>query len=178
MRHMTSAFSLLDRSIIWLSSFALTVGAWLVVAVAVLVASDVVGRSLLSHSISGTVELARNTVVLIVFCQVPAAILEGKMLRVVALFSRMPTKWQRGIEALSALLATALFIGLIFSAIEPMLGAFRSGEADGLGLLKVPMGPVRAAVISLWAIAVASSLLVLSRCAAGRPIPSSISVLE
>ena len=178
MRHMTSALSFLERQIVRLSSLALTVGAWLVVAVAALVASDVVGRSLLGHSISGTVELARNTVVLIVFCQVPAAILEGKMLRVVALFSRMPPIWQLVIEAFAAVLAAALFTGLIFSAIEPMLGAFRSGEADGLGALKVPMGPVRAAVIILWAIAAASSLLVLARCAARKPIPSSISVLE
>ena len=173
MRRTRRLLASLDRSIAFLDALALTVGAWLVVAIAALVAADVLGRTVFGQSISGTVELARNTVVLIVFCQVPAAILEGKMLRVVAIFSRLPARWQLRVEATAALLAAMIFAGLIFSAIEPMTSAFRSGEADGLGSLKVPMGPVRAAVIVLWALGVASSLVVLFRCASDRPVVAS-----
>ena len=168
----------LEFVVVFFDKIALIVGAWLVVAIGVLVAADVLGRTLFAHSISGTAELARNTVVLIVFCQVPASISEGKMLRVVAIFSRFSTKWQIIIEAIAALIAMAIFSALILSAVHPMISAFRFGEADGLGILKVPMGPVRAAVILLWALAFMSSFLVLARCAYGRSIPSAIVVLE
>lgn len=142
---------------------ALVAGAWLVVAVAALVAADVIGRSLFARPITGTVELARNSVVLIVFCQVPAAILEGKMLRVVALFSRFAHGVRRAIESIAALAAMALFVGLIAADVEPMLRAFQVGEVDGVGELQMPMGPVRAALALLWTLSFLSALVVLIR---------------
>lgn len=161
----------IERVVVFLDQLALLVGVWLVVGIAALVATDVIGRALFTHSISGTVELARNAVVLVVFCQVPASIVDGKMLRVVAIFSRFSARWQIVVEAIAALICVAIFAGLIASSIDPMVSAFRSGEADGLGSLKVPMGPMRAALILLWALSVASGFLVLVRCAVHRVPP-------
>jgi TRAP-type C4-dicarboxylate transport system permease small subunit len=167
-----AAYALLSQ----VCHLALLLGAWLVVAVGLLVASDVLGRSVLGQSVTGTVELARNTVVLIVFCQVPASILEGKMLRVVALLSRFTPPAQRLVEGVSALVAMAVFGGLVAANMTPMLSALATGEVDGVGILQMPMGPVRVVLAALWTLSFLAALAVLIRTAADSgPVPVAAS---
>lgn len=162
-----------DRCVAALAHWCLVVGAWLAIAVALLVMSDVIGRAIFRYPIVGTVELARNTVVLIVFCQLPAAILEGKMLRVVALFNRMSSRKQMWIESVAAIAAAAIFFGLVTDNLAPMLRAFRMHEVDGVGSVTMPIGPVRAVLEVLWSISFLSALVVLARTLRGEIAASS-----
>lgn len=150
-----------------LANVILHLGVIIVVGVGVLIISDVIGRSWLGKPIIGTVELARNALVWIIFCQVPATILSGKMLRVVAIYSRLSPRWQQAIEALAASMALVLFLALIQYMWHPMLQAFEIGEADGGGALRTPMGPIRLGLIFLWFVCACSSALLLARVAYG-----------
>src|SRR5882724_10384399 len=116
---------------------------YLAVAVVVLdaglIMADVIGRAAFGRPILGTVELVRNTVVLIIFCQAPATIMEGRMLRVSAVLARLPEGGKRLVEAMTCVLGILLFTALVIDMWEPMLNAWRTHEMDGTINLKMPL---------------------------------------
>lgn len=140
----------LSRPLERLSLVILYVAVGIVVFDAVLVMADVLGRVLFAHPILGTVELVRNTVVLIIFCQAPATIMEGRMLRVSALLVRLPQNGKRVVEGLTCVLGVILFAALVADMWQPMITAWQIHEMDGTINLKMPLAPVRTALIFLW----------------------------
>lgn len=144
------AIERMRRPIERLSTVILYIAVAVVVFDAGLIMADVIGRALLGRPILGTVELVRNTVVLIIFCQAPATILEGRMLRVSAVFVRLPAIGRRIVEAATCVLGGLLFAALVVDMWEPMLNAWRTSEMDGTINLKMPLAPVRTALIGLW----------------------------
>lgn len=155
-----------------LESFARTiqfVAVGVVVLDALLIICDVIGRAAFNHPIPGTTELVRNTVVLIIFSQAPATILEGKMLRVLAIFNRLPTTAQRWIDGIACVLAIALFCALVLAMWPEMLQAWEIGEMDGSGAIKMPMAPVRTLILALWAYTGLTLVYMLARILGGLP---------
>lgn len=142
--------STLCRPLEVVSLAILYVAVGVVVFDAVLIMADVFGRVLLGNPILGTVELVRNTVVLIIFCQAPATIMEGRMLRVSALLVRLPPKGRRIVEALTCVLGFLLFVALAVDMWQPMINAWQIHEMDGTINLKMPLAPVRTVLIALW----------------------------
>lgn len=125
-------------------------------ALAILIFGDVSGRTVLNHPIPGTKEIIQNSVVAITFLQLPLAIYSGSMLRTTIFADAVPALGRRLLRTLGALLGLAFFLGLIWSTWPSFWDAYRIGEYEGEGALRVPTWPVRGTVLvmsvfGLWA---------------------------
>lgn len=123
---------------------------------AVLIFCDVIARSTLNSPIPGTKEVLQNSVVAITFLQLPLAIYSGAMLRTSIFADAVPPVFRRILRTVGALLGLVLFIGLIWSTIPSFWDAYRIGEYEGEGALRVPTWPVRGivlitSVVGAWA---------------------------
>ena len=114
---------------------------------AFLIFNDVVGRSMLNRPIPGTKEIIQNSVVAITFLQLPLAIYTGAMLRTSIVTDAVPPVLRRLLRTFGALLGLVFFIGLIWSTWPSFTDAYRIGEYEGEGALRVPTWPVRGTVL-------------------------------
>jgi len=120
---------------------------------------DVLGRSLFSFPIQGTSEVIKNSVVAITFMQLPLAILSGSMLRTEIFADALPKIGRRVLRTVGYVIGLTLFLLIAWSALEPAMYAFRIGEYEGEGALRVPTWPIRFLLI---ATAVYSSIAYLA----------------
>ena len=114
---------------------------------AFLIFGDVVGRGLFNSPIPGTKEIIQNSVVSITFLQLPLAIYSGSMLRTSIFADAMPPLARKLLRTFGALLGLVFFIGLIWSTWPSFFDAYRIGEYEGEGALRVPTWPVRGTVL-------------------------------
>lgn len=111
------------------------------------IAADVIGRGLLSMPIQGTVEVVKNSVVAITFLQLPLAIFSGSMLRTEIFADALPRVGRKLLRTAGYLLGFTLFALIAYSAWPEAVQAYRIGEYEGEGALRVPTWPVRFLVI-------------------------------
>lgn len=123
------------------------VSAFWTLGLALLIFGDVTGRGLLSQPIPGTKEIIQNSVVAITFLQLPLAIYSGSMLRTSIFADALPPKGRRVLRTIGALLGFAVFLGLVWSTWPALQDAYRIGEYEGEGSLRVPTWPVRGTVL-------------------------------
>ncbi len=123
------------------------VSAFWTLGLAVLIFLDVAGRGVLSSPIPGTKEIIQNSVVAITFLQLPLAIYTGSMLRTSIFADAVPPSVRKLLRTLTALLGVAFFIGIVLSTWPSFLDAWRIGEYEGEGALRVPTWPVRGLVL-------------------------------
>lgn len=116
-------------------------------ALAFLIFGDVFGRSVLNQPIPGTKEIIQNSVVAITFLQLPLAIYSGAMLRTSIFADAVPPPLRKLLRTVGAVLGLLFFIGLIWSTWPSFTDAYRIGEYEGEGALRVPTWPVRATVL-------------------------------
>ncbi|SMY08047.1 TRAP transporter small permease [Flavimaricola marinus] len=116
---------------------------------AFLVGADVLGRILFSSPIPGTKEILQNSVVTITFLQLPLAIYSGSMLRTSILSDALPPVLRRLLRTFAALLGCALFLALLWGTWPSFMDAYRIGEYEGEGSLRVPTWPVRGAIAAM-----------------------------
>ena len=116
-------------------------------ALAALTFADVVGRGAFNAPIPGTKEIIQNSVVAITFLQLPLAIYSGAMLRTTIFADALPPFGRRLLRTFGSLLGLALFLGLIWSTWPAFQDAYRIGEYEGEGSLRVPTWPVRGTVL-------------------------------
>ena len=116
-------------------------------ALAGLIFADVVGRVAFNSPVPGTKELIQNSVVAITFLQIPLAIYSGSMLRTSIFADAMPAFGRKLLRTVCSLLGLALFLGLIWSTWPAFWDAYRIGEYEGEGALRVPTWPVRGTVL-------------------------------
>ncbi|RZW11840.1 MAG: TRAP transporter small permease [Rhodobacteraceae bacterium] len=116
-------------------------------ALAFLIFGDVVGRSLFSRPIPGTKEIIQTSVVALTFLQLPQAIYSGAMLRTSIFADAVPPLFRKLLRTFGAILGLILFIGLIWSTWPSFADAYRIGEYEGEGALRVPTWPVRGTVL-------------------------------
>ena len=116
-------------------------------ALALLIFGDVVGRGGFNNPIPGTKEIIQNSVVAITFLQLPLAIYSGAMLRTSIFADMVPPVAQRLLRTLTMLLGLIFFIGLLWSTWPSFWDAYRIGEYEGEGALRVPTWPVRGTVL-------------------------------
>ena len=114
---------------------------------AMLIFGDVVGRTGFSKPIPGTKEIIQNSVVAITFLQLPLAIYSGSMLRTSIFADAVPGQMRKVLRTIASLLGLAVFIGLIWSTWPAFADAYRIGEYEGEGALRVPTWPVRGTVL-------------------------------
>lgn len=120
-------------------------------ALACLIFADVVGRTMFTAPIPGTKELLQNSVVAITFLQLPLAIYSGSMLRTSIFADAMPELPRRLLRTFSMILGFVIFMLLLWSTWPAFQDAYRIGEYEGEGSLRVPTWPVRGAVLVMSA---------------------------
>lgn len=115
--------------------------------------ADVMSRSLFSYPIRGTTEVIKNSVVAITFLQLPLAILSGSMLRTELLSDALGPQARRLLRTLAYLAGAVLFVLIAYSSWDAAALAYRIGEYEGEGALRVPTWPVRFVLIGTSVIA-------------------------
>ncbi len=123
------------------------VSAFWTLGLAIVIMIDVLGRSLFSTPLPGTKEILQNSVVSITFLQLPLAIYSGSQLRTSIFVDAMPPFGKKLLRTFAGVLGVGLFIGLVLSTWQPFLDAYRIGEYEGEGALRVPTWPVRGTVL-------------------------------
>ncbi len=156
------------------------VSAFWTLGLAVLIFLDVAGRGLLASPIPGTKEILQNSVVAITFLQLPLAIYTGSMLRTSIFADAVPPSVRRLLRTLTALLGVAFFIGIVLSTWPSFLDAWRIGEYEGEGALRVPTWPVRGLVLVMSIFGAVAYLMMIILDWQGRLVdenaaPSSLS---
>lgn len=134
------------------------VSAFWTMALALLIFCDVMGRQLFGAPVPGTKEILQNSVVSIAFLQLPLAIYSGSMLRTSVFADAVPPMLRRLLRTISALLGVAVFVALVWSTSDSFADAYRIGEYEGEGSLRVPTWPVRGAVLVMSAFVVLAYL--------------------
>jgi TRAP-type C4-dicarboxylate transport system permease small subunit len=127
------------------------ISAFWTLALALLIFGDVMGRIFLTRPIPGTKEILQNSIVTITFLQIPLAIYSGSMLRTTILSDAVPPTMRRILRTLASLLGLALFLALIWGTVPSFYDAYRIGEYEGEGSLRVPTWPVRGAIAAMSA---------------------------
>jgi len=130
-------------------------------ALALLILSDVLGREFFTLPIPGTKEIIQNSVVAITFLQIPLAIYSGSMLRTSIFSDALPPVGRRLLRTFCSLLGIVLFVGIVWSTLPSFVDAYRIGEYEGEGALRVPTWPVRGAVLVTAAFAVFAYLAMI-----------------
>lgn len=123
------------------------ISAFWILMIAVLIIVDVLGRALFSSPLQGTTEIIRNSVVAITFLQLPLAILSGSMLRTEVISEFLGPNGRRFLRTLAYLLGLALFALIVYADWRPAMLAYRIGEYEGEGALRVPVWPVHVVLI-------------------------------
>ena len=125
------------------------VSAFWTLGLAILIFLDVSGRGLLNQPIPGTKEIIQNSVVAITFLQLPLAIYTGSMLRTTIFADAVPLFVRKLLRTAGYVLGVLFFVGLVLSTYEPAYDAWRIGEYEGEGALRVPTWPVRGLVLMM-----------------------------
>lgn len=125
----------------------------------ILVVGDVVGRALtgllariaggvaINLSIRGTPELVKLSIVGIVFLQVAHTLRHNRHVRSTAVIDRLRPSLAEAMTFLAHLLGAALCALIVWSSWVNMVRAWRIGEYEGEGALRVPVAPSRTIVI-------------------------------
>jgi TRAP-type C4-dicarboxylate transport system permease small subunit len=138
----------------------LAFAATLALLLSFLVVADVIGRTVFGAPVKGTPELVSMSIVIICFLQASYAIRSGAMLRVDTFEEAMPAPVRAVLLALGFLLGAAFFGVIVYGSVDPLLHAWRSGEYEGEGALRVPTWPARLTVLVGAALATLNYLLV------------------
>ncbi|MEW6257649.1 MAG: TRAP transporter small permease [Pseudomonadota bacterium] len=149
------------------SKSLLVVASLLAFLLCFVVCADVFGRVVLGAPLKGTPEMVSSSIVIICYLQASYAIISGGMMQVDAFTAHFPVPVQAALGVFGSLLGALLF-GLIFwGSIDGFFHAWSSGEYEGEGALRVPMWPVRLAVLVGTALALAAYLLLAARQVVG-----------
>lgn len=119
-----------------------------ILGLALIILIDVTGRTFFNVPFLGATEIIKNSVVSITFLQLPLAIYSGSMLKTQIVSDMLGPAGRRIVRTVACVLGAILFILLVYGAWGPMLGAWRIGEYEGEGAMRVPTYPVRILVVA------------------------------
>lgn len=151
------------RMFLWLANALSAVGAVWIVALMLLIVLDVLGRSFFNSPITGVAEVSARSVVAIVFLQIAAAILAGRMTRadffVRFVRSRAPIVLS-AIEVAFALVGASVFVLIVWSVWPDTVEAWRTSEYFGVrGVFTIPTLPFRVIIVLGGCFAILAYLL-------------------
>ncbi len=134
---------MLIRSFVTLARGIHVISAFWVLLLGFGIVADVIGRGFFNYPIRGTTEVIRSSVVAITFLQLPLAIFSGSMLRTEIFADQLGSVGRKILRTASYILGAALFGMIAYAAWDAAWFAFRIGEYEGEGALRVPTWPVR-----------------------------------
>jgi TRAP-type C4-dicarboxylate transport system permease small subunit len=108
---------------------------------------DVACRALGIKGVPGTAEIARNSIVMIVFMQLPYCVLSKGMLQADFLVHWLPPGLQRGLRGAGYVGGALLFAALAVGSWHPALEAWLRASFDGEGAFRMPIWPVRFTIL-------------------------------
>lgn len=136
------------RATEWLS----TLSAFWALALAAIYLYDILGRELFNRPFPGTHEIVGNSIVGILFLELPASIKRGAMLRTTLIYDAVSDARRRLIDCASYALGIVLFLAIIFGGWDSMIVSWQKREFEGAGAFEVPVYPVRTLIIVFSAI--------------------------
>lgn len=146
-------------------------------AIALLVCADVLSRGLFNVPVPGTAEMVANTLVGLVFLQLPFAVLSNGMIRATVVYDAAGPRGRLAIETVTCLLGMLICGAIAYGGWGPMLEAIDIGAYEGEGALRVPVWPVRVILVVMSALAALAYLAMLANAwRAGAPRDSSAAV--
>lgn len=145
----------------WVTRALLVAAAVLAFSLSFVVVADVTGRVLFNSPLKGTKEMVEFAIVVICFLQAGYAIRSGGMLHVELFTALMPLRVRAIAGALAAALGIAFFALIVWGSFEPLGHAWRAGEYEGEGALRVPTWPARLVVLAGSALAALNYLLIV-----------------
>jgi TRAP-type C4-dicarboxylate transport system permease small subunit len=154
---------MLDKALEWISRTLLALAALLAFALCFVVVADVTGRVLFNRPVKGTPEIVSYSIVMICYLQAAYAIRSGGMINTDAFTAYLPLRAQSLLAALGALLGVLLFALIAWGGIDGAAHAWRSGEFEGEGALRIPAWPARFAIVGGAGLAALSYLLLMLR---------------
>lgn len=144
-------FARIDRAAGAATAALNVLGTLLIVALAVLVNADVIGRNAFGAPVSGVPEMVSLSIVAIVFLQVAEAARQGRFIRADALPMVLATRAPRAgaaLEALWHLLALGLIVVLGLASWPPLVQAWeRQTFVGAVGDFIAPVWPVRTIIV-------------------------------
>ena len=124
-----------------------TISAFWALTLAAILLWDIIGRNLFDAPFLGAHEIVGNSIVGILFLELPSTIKRGAMLRTVFVFNAVNGQWRRVIDSVSYLFGIALFGAIIFGGWGTMITSWKILEIEGAGAFEVPIYPVRTLII-------------------------------
>ncbi len=123
---------------------------WILVLMFVIVA-DVLGRNFFDSPITGVAEVAGRSVVAIVFLQITAAIMSGRMTRadfLTRIIARRAPLIMRIMSVLFSLAGALVFAAIAYATWPDFIASWRRGEFFGVpGVWTIPTYPFRGVIL-------------------------------
>ena len=129
---------------------------------------DIIGREAFNKPFLGTHEIVGNSIVGILFLELPSTIKRGAMLRTVFVYDAVKAIRRRWIDGASYALGILLFLAIIFGGWDAMIVSWETGEIEGAGAFEVPIAPVRTLIVVFSTICVLVYLQLLYLTAVGK----------
>ena len=136
------ASSLNVISAVWLASIAL------------LILADVIGREFFEQPIYGTNEIVSNSVLSILFLQLPLSILSKNSLRTTIVYGALGPRGRSYLNVTSYFIALLLFAAIGYGSWPNMIEAWEILEQEGSGIVTIPVYPIRTLVVGVCAVCV------------------------
>jgi TRAP-type C4-dicarboxylate transport system permease small subunit len=133
------------RALDGLTKLTMVAAALCAFGLAFLILTDVLARNT-GFTFVGVPEYVRNTLIVIIFLQLPYAVRVQSMLRVDIFVGRFPDAARLPIAVFGHLLGVAFFGALAYGAFEPAVNAWVKGEVEGEGVVEVAAWPAKASI--------------------------------
>lgn len=124
-----------------------TIAAFWAMALAFLILWDITGRTFFNAPFDGTIEIVANSMVSILFLQLPYTIYRGAHLRTTVIYQNLNSLLRRLIDIVVAVLGIWLFWSIAQGGWEDMIIGWEVDEREGEGSIRVPIYPVRTLII-------------------------------
>ncbi|HCP01306.1 MAG TPA: hypothetical protein DIT35_07415 [Rhodospirillaceae bacterium] len=138
-----------------------TVAAFWAMALAFLILWDITGRTFFNAPFDGTIEIVANSMVSILFLQLPYTIYRGAHLRTTVVYQNLNDLGRRLIDIFVAVIGVWFFWSIAIGGWEDMLIGWDVDEREGEGSIRVPIYPVRSLIIVFAVVSLAVYLLLL-----------------
>jgi TRAP-type C4-dicarboxylate transport system permease small subunit len=155
-----------------LTKAMMILAAFFAFGLAFMILVDVTARAL-NIKFYGVAEYVRNTIIVIVFLQLPYAIRIASMLRVDIFVNALPKASRLPIIALGNILGLLFFAGITAGALPPAYDAWVNNEFEGEGVVRVAAWPARFSIVYGCGLAALFYLFRIIDAARGREGPQA-----
>ena len=138
-----------------------TVAAFWAMALAFLILWDITGRTFFNAPFDGTIEIVANSMVSILFLQLPYTIYRGAHLRTTVIYQNLNELGRRLIDIFVAVIGVWFFWSVASGGWEDMRLGWEVDEREGEGSIRVPIYPVRSLIIVFAGVSLLVYLLLL-----------------